>query len=109
MCGRLWNSLTEEIKSALRLSNKLIVVCSPDSKNSLWVNAKIDFFVQEKGVENVIIFLVAGTPAESFSDVILKTHLSEQGPFIGTAKLLMAADLRPTSVYSSYCGTVWSG
>lgn len=61
-------NLPEQIHEALALSTNLIVICSPRSAESIWVNKEIEAFVEignEKGINNlerVFPFIVEGTP-----------------------------------------------
>lgn len=61
-------NLPEKIHEALASSANLIVICSPRSADSIWVNKEIETFVEignEKGINNldrVFPFIVEGTP-----------------------------------------------
>jgi WD40 repeat protein len=61
-------NLPEQIHEALASSANLIVICSPRSADSIWVNKEIESFVEignEKGINNldrVFPFIVEGTP-----------------------------------------------
>lgn len=52
--------LDEALKSALRGSRKLIVLCSPNSRDRLWVNEEIRFFVELGRTNHIVPILVAG-------------------------------------------------
>ena len=54
--------LTAALTHALGLSRKLVVVCSPASRQSVYVSEEIATFIAERGVHNVIPVLVAGMP-----------------------------------------------
>ncbi len=78
-------NLSKTINDALEKSHALIVICSPSSAQSQWVNAEIDAF-REKGNEDTILsFIVDGDPASrapgvaSFPYTLIKPE-SEGGP-----------------------------
>ena len=60
------SDLTHNIDYALRESGFLIVICSPQTKESQWVMKEIDTFIELHGRENVLAVLVDGEPADSF-------------------------------------------
>jgi tetratricopeptide (TPR) repeat protein len=57
-------SFTEDIKSALEQSRYLIVLCSPDSAASSWVNKEIRHFlaVNDHDLRTVVPVILEGTP-----------------------------------------------
>ena len=57
--------LADEIASALQQSKYLIVICSPNSAQSPWVNKEIQTFIDFGRVERIIPFIIDGSP---FSD-----------------------------------------
>lgn len=54
----LWNTITE----ALKLSDYLVLLASPTSKASVWVNREVEWWLhnKEKGKEKIILVLVKG-------------------------------------------------
>lgn len=81
------SSLTEEISRALRDSRFLIVICSPDTPSSTWVNLEIDQFLDMHGPDRILAVLIAGEPEESFPAALLDQAEKGYEP--------LAADLRP--------------
>ena len=57
--------LSKEIKTALQQSKFLIVICSPNSAKSPWVNKEIQTFIDSGREEKIIPFIIDGIP---FSD-----------------------------------------
>lgn len=57
--------LAKEIETALKQSKFLIVVCSPNSAKSPWVNKEIQTFIDLGREDRIIPFIIDGTP---FSD-----------------------------------------
>jgi MTH538 TIR-like domain (DUF1863) len=56
------SDLTQGIQDALRWSDALIVVCSPDSVRSPWVEKEIRFFVSLGRADKVLGVIASGTP-----------------------------------------------
>lgn len=54
--------LTEEIKSRLRASRNLIVVCSPASAQSEWVGKEIAYFHELGRDKEIYFFIIKGVP-----------------------------------------------
>lgn len=75
--------LTEEIKSRLRKSQHLIVICSPNSAQSEWVGKEIAYFHSLERRKNIHFFIVDGEPncgnadMECFNPIIKTLGLSE--------------------------------
>ena len=69
--------LVEEIDSALRSSEWLIVICSPRSAKSQWVCKEAQTFIDMGRVDRIIPFVIEGTPfsndttTECFPDALL--------------------------------------
>ena len=57
--------LAKEIETALQSSKYLIVICSPNSAKSPWVNKEIQTFIDLGREDRIIPFIIDGTP---FSD-----------------------------------------
>ena len=70
--------LVEEIHSALRSSEWLIVICSPRSAKSQWVCKEVQTFIDMGRVDRIIPFVIEGAPfsndttTECFPDALLK-------------------------------------
>lgn len=56
-------NLSKTINDALEKSHALIVICSPSSAQSQWVNAEIDAFREKGNEDNILSFIVDGDPA----------------------------------------------
>ncbi len=54
-------NLPEQIHEALSLSKYLIVVCSPRSAQSEWVNKEVETFIKMGRIEQVIPFIIEGS------------------------------------------------
>jgi WD40 repeat protein len=78
--------LTQEIRDALEDSKYLVVVCSPQTPQSRWVNQEIKEFAALGRRDNILALLIAGEP-----DVAFPPALTESG------KEPLAADVRDRS------------
>ena len=58
--------LPDLIQSALERSDFLIVICSPRTPDSAWVNSEIERFLTHHPIERVLPLLVEGNPEVSF-------------------------------------------
>ena len=90
------HSLPDSIREALAASRTLIVICSPETQESPWVQREIEMFGQLHGRERIICVLAAGSPEESIPP-ILKTRMvpDASGVLREMPAEPLAADLRP--------------
>jgi len=56
------SSLSENIEKALRLSRALVVICSPRSANSTWVNEEVKVYKSMGREDRVFCLIVDGEP-----------------------------------------------
>ena len=78
----LSSDLTDQIKQALAVSRNLIVICSPDTPQSKWIEREIELFKEMGKAERIHAFLIAGEPRTSFPDSLIrhqKTIIKEDG------------------------------
>ena len=54
--------LADEIQKALDNSKYLIVICSPHSAKSEWVNKEVQAFIESGRTDKIIPFIIDGTP-----------------------------------------------
>ena len=59
------NDLSEELKSRLRASRNLIVICSPNSAKSEWVGREIRYFHSLGRKQNIHFFIIKGSPNDN--------------------------------------------
>lgn len=62
--------LGENIQEALEHSDFLIVVCSPESKGSLWVQREVSTFLEYHDQNHVLTLLVKGEPEDAFPEAL---------------------------------------
>ena len=87
------HNLGEAIDLALGESDALIVLCSPDAKQSLWVDKEVERFKHLHGDNRVFALLIRGEPAESFPpSLAVRFH---DGHRTDEPAEPIAADLRP--------------
>ncbi|MCR5580266.1 MAG: TIR domain-containing protein [Pseudobutyrivibrio sp.] len=65
------SDLGQNIEAALREAAFLVVICSPQTKESYWVMKEIDTFISMHGRENILAVLVDGEPGDSFPPQLL--------------------------------------
>lgn len=64
-------NLPEQIKQALKDSKNLIVICSPQSSKSKWVNDEVKTFISLGRINNIFPFIVEGkSPADFYPEVL---------------------------------------
>ena len=86
------HDLTAAIRAALDDSEHLLVVCSPASASSRWVAAEIRHFIETRGPEKILCFVVDGIPnsadpaRECLPEPLRREH---------TGREVLAADARP--------------
>lgn len=62
--------LSLEIEEQLKNTEYLIVMCSPQSKQSQWVNREVETFLKYRGWEYVLPVLIEGEPRDSFPEIL---------------------------------------
>lgn len=62
----LSSNLSDNIQSALESSEYLIVICSPRTPESLWVQKEIKTFISLHGRDKVLAVLIEGEPDQAF-------------------------------------------
>jgi WD40 repeat protein len=96
------SDLSAGIRRALDDSDYLIIVCSPRTPSSQWVNAEVEYFKKLGRAHHLLAFLIEGEPAEAFpgslgairpSAVTLDRSLGVSTDAIEP----LAADVRPST------------
>jgi hypothetical protein len=87
------------IVDALRRSRYLIVVCTPQTRESAWVLREVSTFAALHGRDRILIALADGEPNESFPPLLL--NRMERDPKTGQMQEVpaepLAADFRPSN------------
>lgn len=91
--------LNVELYKALEQSRFLIVIASPDSARSRWVNEEVRYFKQQHGEARVLVVIADGVPgagdaAECFGPALLH-KVDESGALSDQPAEPLAADARP--------------
>lgn len=89
--------LNANIREALQDSEFLIVVCSPRTPTSRWVNAEVEHFRELGRGDRILALLVEGEPGESFPQSLRETHPSLPEPQLCEP---LAADVRASPAES---------
>lgn len=69
--------LINEIRNNLKTSKFLIIICSPNSYNSKWVNDEVRAFVEWGRIEEIIPFIIDGTPNSGDPNECIPLYLSQ--------------------------------
>ena len=71
------SNLDEKIREALDHSAFLIVICTPESANSIWVQREIRYFLQHHARDHVLAVLADGTPESAFPSLLTEIRTAE--------------------------------
>lgn len=69
---RVTNDLPQSIHDALDSSEYLIVICSPESMDSLWVPREIAHFLRNHDQEHILTVVTAGDPGQMLPDLLVR-------------------------------------
>lgn len=84
--------LTDDITRALENSDFLIVICSPHTKESVWVQREIETFLKTHGRDKVLTVLADGEPYDVIPEILL--HEDVVNPITGEVE---RKDIEPLS------------
>lgn len=92
-------SLSNTIANALEHSRYLIVVCSPQTRESAWVMLEVETFASLHGRDRILVALVDGEPRESFPPMLLSRFVydSEKGEYESVPSEPLAANFNPSN------------
>lgn len=62
--------LNEVIRNALEDTDHLIVICSPESKQSIWVQREIEFFLRNHSVNDILTVITEGEPFDVLPEIL---------------------------------------
>ena len=68
------SDLTDTISNALEKADFLIVICSPRTKESVWVDREISFFLKNHDRSRILTVLAEGEPYEVIPEQIIKVE-----------------------------------
>lgn len=90
--------LGHEIEAALRDARNLIVVCSPASANSKWVNEEVRYFKSLGRADRVFCLIVDGEPGDAERECFppaIRFLVADDGALTDHPAEPVAADARP--------------
>lgn len=98
----LVGNLSAPITEALKDSEFLIVICSPRTQESLWVQREIETFLQYRDASHILAVLIEGEPEEAFPPQIctVKKEIVEKDGTVRYEEIPvepLAADVRGES------------
>lgn len=71
------SNLSENIQQALDGSQFLIVICTPETAKSLWVQREISYFLEHHDRDHVLAVLADGTPETAFPPQLTERRSAE--------------------------------
>ena len=87
------SDLSDTISDALSKSEYLIVICSHNTKQSIWVEREIEFFLKTHTKEQILTVLADGEPSEVIPDILKYDEKELQDVNGTTAKVRVPRDL----------------
>lgn len=93
------SNLTESICTALDASRYLIVICSPEAKESPWVAREVNYFLQNHDASNAFVVLADGEPNDVFPLELTRALNPATGEYEEVEPLAM--DVRADSIGAS--------
>jgi len=89
------SNLSETICSALDATRYLIVICSKESKKSVWVSREVNYFLRNHDADSVFVVLVDGEPDDVFPHELTYVRDKKTGIYQNVEPL--ALDVRADS------------
>ncbi|MBQ4073867.1 MAG: TIR domain-containing protein [Clostridia bacterium] len=93
------SDLTESICTALDASRHLIVICSPEARESPWVAREINYFLEHHDAEDAFVVLADGEPGDVFPRQLTHVLNKVTGQYQDVEPL--ALDVRADTIASS--------
>ena len=87
---RAASDLSAIIRAGIDESEYLIVICTKRYQKSVWCMEEIEYFLETRDREHIIVVLVEGEPQESFPEIL--THIERDGKIVAIEPL--AVDVR---------------
>ena len=94
------SSLPDQIDEALRRSSTLIVISSPQMRESQWVRREVEQFASYHGRQRIRIALIEGEPDESFPELLMTKPTSATSR-ASTSTPSACASWHPSSVVAT--------
>ena len=83
------------IQEALENSDHLIVVCSPESKKSIWVQREIEFFLRNHTIDDILTVITDGQPFDVLPDAVLFEEVDDgEGNIVKKSREPLSCDYR---------------
>lgn len=70
--------LSKVLQDALDNSDDLIVICSPESRASIWVHREIEYFLKSHPVDRVHTVLTDGEPIDVLPEILLSVETEDE-------------------------------
>jgi WD40 repeat protein len=88
--------LSADIEHALDRSDWLIIICSPRSRISDWVNAEVEYFKKLGRADRVLALLIEGDPSSAFPEALYSIRSDVEARGLLRQDEPLAADVRST-------------
>jgi len=90
------SDINDDIEEAIRGADYLIVICSPRSKEAVWVNREIKLFLENHDRNHILAVLAEGEPYEAFPEILTYEELTDPltGEVTRSPREPLAADMR---------------
>ena len=87
--------LSKVLQDALDNADDLIVICSPESKASIWVRREIEYFLQSHSIDRIHTVLTDGEPIDVLPEVLLyEEKEDEDGNTVRVPREPLSCDYR---------------
>lgn len=94
------SSLSTQIRSAIKRSRFLVVVCSPEMRESLWVAQEVELFASFHGRDRILVALSDKEPSDSLPELLLQRKVvADDGTISVEPSEPLAADFRVKEKY----------
>lgn len=70
--------LNKAILDALGNSDHLIVICSPESRDSIWVQREIEFYLQSHSIDSILTVITEGEPFDVIPEILLYEETTDE-------------------------------
>jgi len=87
--------LSKVLQDALDNADDLIVICSPESKASIWVRREIEYFLQSHPIDKIHTVLTEGEPIDVLPEILLSEEKEdEDGNIVSIPREPLSCDYR---------------
>ena len=97
--------LSKVLQDALDNADDLIVICSPESKASIWVRREIEYFLQSHPIDKIHTVLTEGEPIDVLPEILLSEEKEdEDGNIVSIPREPLSCDYRMPLIKAKFKG-----